>query len=268
LPQPPALAANGLPFIELQSVDSTNNYALAQAHAGLAQHGQAFFAHQQVAGKGQRGKQWMTEKNANITLSILLEPASLPVSAQFGLSAAVALAAHDFFSRYAGSDTTIKWPNDIYWQDRKAGGILIENIIGGKKTTIAEGSAEESLGGLSWQWAVAGIGININQTVFTTGLRNPVSLKQITGKNFDIIELAQELHEAVMDRVNYLLDGNAKSIHELYVQHLYKKNEIVKLRKDNRVFNAVVKTVSPDGQLIVRHGIEEALDWGTVEWVL
>jgi BirA family biotin operon repressor/biotin-[acetyl-CoA-carboxylase] ligase len=268
LPQPSVSVPNGLPFIELQSVDSTNNYALSQAHAGLARHGQAFFAHQQVSGKGQRGKQWIAEKNANIILSILLQPASLPLSAQFGLSAAVALAAHDFFSRYAGSDTTIKWPNDIYWQDRKAGGILIENIIGGKKTSITEVSAEESPAGLSWQWAVAGIGININQTSFAPGIRNPVSLKQITGKDFDVVKLAKQLHQSVIERVNALLDGNGRSVHELYVSHLYKKNEIVKLKKDNRVFNAVVKTVSPAGQLIVRHGIEEAFDWGTIEWVL
>lgn len=264
MPQPSVPAAHGLPFIELQSIDSTNNYALSQAHAGLAQHGQAFFAHQQVSGKGQRGKQWIAEKNSNIILSIAIQPGSLPISAQFGLSAAIALAAHDFFSKYAGSDTTIKWPNDIYWQDRKAGGILIENIIGGKKVA----DDEESPAGLSWQWAVAGIGININQTVFAPGIRNPVSLKQITGKDFDVIKLAKQLHQSVMEKVNALLDGNARSIHELYVSHLYKRNEIVKLKKDNRVFNAVVKTVSPNGQLIVRHGIEEAFDWGSIEWVL
>jgi BirA family transcriptional regulator, biotin operon repressor / biotin---[acetyl-CoA-carboxylase] ligase len=264
LPQPLVPAAHDLPFVELQSVDSTNNYALARAHAGLAQHGQAFFAHQQVSGKGQRGKQWMAEKNANVILSILLQPTSLPLSAQFGLSAAVALAAHDFFAQYAGSDTSIKWPNDIYWQDRKAGGILIENIVGGKKTTITE----ESPAGLSWQWAVAGIGMNINQTTFPPGLRNPVSLKQITGKEFDVVELAKQLHEMIIERVSYLLDGNARSVHELYVTHLYKRNELVKLKKDNRVFNAVLQTVSPAGQLIVRHGIEEAFDWGSVEWII
>src|SRR5437667_2750998 len=166
-----------MPFVELQSVDSTNIYALKQVHAGLAQHGMAIFAHNQTAGKGQRGKIWISEKGANINLSVVIKPEALIVSEQFQLSVCAAVAIHHFFSQYAGDSTRIKWPNDMYWQDRKVGGILIENIVG--SLTAGQAGRESAVG--SWQWAIIGIGININQTSFPPDLHNPVSLKQITG---------------------------------------------------------------------------------------
>ncbi len=76
------------------------------------------------------GRQWISEKGANMALSIVLQPKPLQLSQQFQLSACIAVAVHRFYSNYAGEDTKIKWPNDLYWQDRKAGGILIESIVG------------------------------------------------------------------------------------------------------------------------------------------
>ena len=122
-------ASIGSPFIELQSVDSTNNYARELIHAGMSQHGQAIFAHEQWAGKGQRGRHWVSEKGQNMALSILLQPKSLLINRQFELSAAIALAVHQALVQYVPEYLTIKWPNDLYWQDRKAGGILIENLL-------------------------------------------------------------------------------------------------------------------------------------------
>ncbi len=84
----------------------------------------------QTGGKGQRGKTWQTGNGENIAISIIIEPKHLQVAEQFNLSVAVALGCYDFFSAYAGDETFIKWPNDIYWRDRKAGGVLIENVIG------------------------------------------------------------------------------------------------------------------------------------------
>ena len=157
MPEPSVYNPLGSPFIELLSVDSTNNYALTKLHAGLTQHGAAFFAHEQIAGKGQRGKTWISEKDANLILSVVINPHHLlELTQQFLLSACVAVSAAEFFSRYAGDATRIKWPNDLYWSDRKAGGILIENIIGSQRSDTESPIA-------SWLWAVAGIGININQ---------------------------------------------------------------------------------------------------------
>ena len=139
MPQPSATKPIGLPFLELQSVDSTNNYARGQIHAGLAQHGMAFFAHDQVAGKGQRGKVWATEKEANIIISLLVKPKPMQLAQQFQLSACMAVALHEFFTKYAGEDTKIKWPNDLYWQDRKAGGMLIESVVGSRESGVGSG---------------------------------------------------------------------------------------------------------------------------------
>jgi BirA family transcriptional regulator, biotin operon repressor / biotin---[acetyl-CoA-carboxylase] ligase len=260
LPQPLPANPLGLPFIELQSVDSTNNYAREQIHAGLAQHGMAIFTHEQLAGKGQRGKVWMAEKGANIILSLLVNPQPLQVSQQFQLSACVAVAVHEFFSTYAGNDTKIKWPNDLYWQDRKAGGILIENVI--RSSSAAEVMTDK------WKWSVAGVGININQTSFYPELKNPVSLKQITGKNFNTVELANELCRIMDIWFAELVEEGFENIYATYLSHLYKKDSGVKLKSGNKIFEAMIEGVSPTGKLITRHGIQQEFDFGEVDWVI
>ena len=253
MPQPLSTQPIGSPFIELQSIDSTNNYARQQIHAEMARHGYAVFAHEQVAGKGQRGKTWASEKDVNLALSVVIEPALMQLSQPFQLSVAVALAVHRFFEKYAGDDTKIKWPNDIYWQDRKAGGILIENIVS------ASGQ---------WEWAIGGIGININQTDFSKDLPNPVSLKQITGQHFDTSQLAKELCQQLDICCTQLTTDGFEKIFTQYLSKLYKLHEKVKLKKGNRVFEAFIKTVLPTGELIVEHGMEESFTFGEVEWML
>jgi len=257
LPYPPSNQPIGSSFIELQTVDSTNNYAFGQIHAGLAQHGLAIFSHEQVAGKGQRGKKWDTSKGENIALSLVLKPAALAVGQQFQLSACAAVAACDFFKLYVGEDARIKWPNDLYWQDRKAGGILIESVVRMQESGIS-----------TWEWSVIGIGININQTWFSPDLPNPVSLKQITGKTSDTVVLAKELCRFFDHYFHELVTKGFENIFSLYLSHLYKKNEKVKLKKDTRVFEAVIKGTSPDGKLIVQHAIEEQFVFGEIQWVI
>jgi BirA family biotin operon repressor/biotin-[acetyl-CoA-carboxylase] ligase len=240
----------GNPFIELQQVDSTNNYATALAHAGMAQHGTAVLAHHQTKGKGQRSKAWETAAGQNITMSIILQPQGLVLSEAFLLSMAVAVGVHRFYSHYAGEDVTIKWPNDLYWRDRKAGGILIENI----------------LTGATWKCAIIGTGININQTDFgELGLR-ATSLKQITGKDHDIVALAKELCASLEQAFDQLLTGRQQII-DAYHAVLYKRFQKVKLRKDSRVFETLVKGVSTEGELITEHVLEERFSVGEVEWV-
>jgi BirA family biotin operon repressor/biotin-[acetyl-CoA-carboxylase] ligase len=257
LPDLPDDIYRDFPFISLETVDSTNNYALQLIHAGLAQHGMAIFAHEQTAGKGQRQKTWHAAAGENILMSLLLRPEGLSITDQPALNAAVALGTHDFFSRYAGDDTKIKWPNDLYWQDRKAVGILVENII----STGTQSAA--------WKWAVAGIGININQTSFNGDFnRRPVSLRQITGRSFDTALLARELRHCVLQQFETLKNEGAASILEHYNQRLYKLHEKVKLKKDNRLFESVIKGVSADGRLITFHGIEETFAHGEVEWII
>jgi BirA family transcriptional regulator, biotin operon repressor / biotin---[acetyl-CoA-carboxylase] ligase len=269
LPLPFAGNPIGKPFIELQSIDSTNKYAMALVHGdilpdgqGESQHGMAIFSHEQTAGKGQRGKNWASEKDANIALSILLNPFPLSVPDQFKLSVCIAASTWDLFSKYAGDETRIKWPNDLYWRDRKAGGVLIENVVGSQVPGV------QISGSGKWKWAVVGIGININQTVFDPGLPNPVSLKHITGKNYEPVELAKELCSIIEKNYQTLIAGNFEPLFNNYLTHLYKKDEKVKLKKGNRTFETTIKGVSETGQLITQHSIEERFEFGEVEWVV
>jgi BirA family biotin operon repressor/biotin-[acetyl-CoA-carboxylase] ligase len=239
------------PFIELQQVESTNNYATGLIHAGMAQSGTVVFAHHQTKGKGQRNRQWQGEAGKNIALSIILQPPLLALTQSFLLSIATAVGAHQFFTQYAGSETKVKWPNDIYWRDRKAGGILIDNVVQGS----------------IWKAAVIGIGININQTVFTGIENKAVSLKQISGREHDPMQLAKELCRHVSDAC-LLLVKTPSQLAELYRQQLYKLNESVRLKQGSRVFDATLKDVSMQGELIVQHALEERFRVGEVEWVI
>lgn len=242
----------GEPFFELSEVDSSNNYAMRQVQAHLAGHGTTWFAHFQNAGKGQRGKHWKAEPGQNIMMSCIVEPKGISIDNQFVLNAAVALACFDFFNKYAIDKTSIKWPNDIFWGDRKAGGILIENIVKGEK----------------WKYSVVGIGININQTLFPEGIRNPVSLKQITGKTFNVIDLAKELCGVLENRWKQFLSKSYNGLIAEYCNHLYKINQQATFKKGNAVFNAIVTGVNKKGELLIHTGNQSAIAYGSAEWVL
>lgn len=277
LPHPPViLPVIGQPFIVLASVDSSNNYAMAQVRAGKAIHGTTYFALEQTAGKGQRGKTWVTTPGENIMMTVVLQPIGLQVGHQFLLSAAIALACYDFYKKYAGAETRIKWPNDIYWRDRKAAGILIENrqvgisgaFAGGEHRAPGTSEAVEQTTGNTWQWAIAGMGININQTQFAKGVRNPVSLKQITGKDFKVEALAKELCLFLEQRWQDVMAGKQEQLFSDYHAALYKLNETVTLKRDSQVFETTIMGVSPSGWLLTKDAVERQFAVGEVEWVL
>jgi BirA family biotin operon repressor/biotin-[acetyl-CoA-carboxylase] ligase len=231
----------------LDSVDSTNNYAMGRVHEGMAKHGAGWLAREQTSGKGQRGNQWFSEPGKNIAMSIVIDPGTIVLSSGFHLSAAVSMACYEVFNKYAGSYTSIKWPNDIYWRDRKAGGILIENIYRGE----------------SWAWAIIGIGMNINQENFGEGVKNAVSLKQISKAEQNIVAIADELYELVMRKITEPFSDLLKQ----YNEHLFHKNENVRLKKENAVFGTTIKCVNEFGQLVTEDVMERAFDFGTVEWI-
>ncbi|HUQ96997.1 MAG TPA: biotin--[acetyl-CoA-carboxylase] ligase [Chitinophagaceae bacterium] len=243
--------AIGAPFIELQSVDSTNNYAMRQVHAGVAQHGVTVFAHEQTAGKGQRSKQWLAQAGANVMMSVVIVPNRLFTLPFFGFSMAMAVAVHGVLKKLTSEAVEIKWPNDLYIRDRKAGGILIENNISG---------------GL-WKAAVVGIGLNINQTNFGPLQQTAISLQQVSGKTYDTIDLAKQICQAIEGRLQ-TLETAPEAIQSAYHEHLYKKEEWVKLKQGPRVFEAQVKGVNSAGQLVTQHAVEEAFNVGDVEWML
>ena len=240
------------PFIILNTTESTNNHAMEALRSGNVADGTVFFALEQTKGKGQRSKSWFSNKGENLVLSTIRDTTALKIDNQFQISCITALACHDLISSYTDDDVRIKWPNDLYWRDRKAGGILIENMIKGN----------------SWDKAIIGIGININQTIFPEMPKLPVSLKQITGTSFDPIELAKELCMNLDRRLHLLNTGQFE--HQLleYNATLYKKNEVVQFKKANRKFEATINGVNEQGQLILTHGIQETIDFGDLEWIL
>lgn len=239
------------PFILLHSVDSTNNYAMGLVHAGMAQHGTVVFSHEQTKGRGQRNRKWVSEPRNNIALSVIIEPRGLSSSQLFLLSKTIATGTMNFFNNYAKSGTTIKWPNDIYWRDRKAAGILIENVWQGSE----------------WKFAVVGIGINVNQTDFGELGTKAVSLKQITGKEMVPVELARELCTELQNSLELFIEHPAMLVND-YKKNLYKMGETVRLKKEDRIFDALIKDVNLEGQLVVESAIEEKFDVGEIEWVI
>ncbi len=239
-------------FIVLDEVDSTNNYAMQRIHAGLAKHGDRVFTSHQTQGKGQRGKSWTTQKGQNLALSIILKHDALEIGHQFMLSAYMALTCREFISTGIGENISIKWPNDIYWNDRKAGGILIENQIRGTK----------------WLYSVVGIGLNINQADFNPSLPNPVSWAQITGKRFDVEDLARQLGERVMGGFDQLKQAEFVTLLNRYNLHLYKRNEQVILKKQTECFETTILGVNESGQMLIDNEACPVVNFGEMEWVM
>ncbi len=216
----------------------------------MAAHGSAYFAHDQTSGKGQRGKSWMAEKGTHIALSVVIAGSDLDREHPFQLTVLTGLAVYDFFSRYAGEETRIKWPNDLYWRDRKAGGILVENLFRGN----------------IWQWAVAGMGINLNQTAFPASLPNPVSLLQITGRLFDGVAMAKELCQCLERRYRELLSGNESAMLASYNRVLYKRGERVTLVKEGAIIPCTIDGVNARGNLKVSGAEQDFFRHGEVVW--
>ena len=211
----------GEPLIELSTIDSTNIYAMAQIKQGLAKTGSCFRADYQTHGKGQHGRVWESSKGQNILCSYILELNTLDAlknwtpADQIGFSAAIALGARAFFAAFAGSETKIKKPNDIYFSDRKAGGILIENLVRGQE----------------WTWAVIGIGMNINQTEFSPEAlnsvsSNPISLQEITNQSWDIKKMQQHLSDALNDAIHDWLQFGEEATLKTLEQHIIELDQL------------------------------------------
>lgn len=211
----------GAPLIELSTIDSTNIYAMAQIKAGLAKSGSCYTADFQTNGKGQHGRVWESSKGQNLLCSYILELNTLDAlknwtpADQIGFSAAIALGVRAFFAAFAGSETKIKKPNDIYFSDRKAGGILIENLVRGQE----------------WTWTVIGIGMNINQTEFSPEAlnsvsSNPISLQEITNQSWDIKKMQQHLSDALNNAIHDWLQFGEEATLKTLEQHIIELDQL------------------------------------------
>jgi BirA family biotin operon repressor/biotin-[acetyl-CoA-carboxylase] ligase len=194
---------------------------MAQIKAGLAKSGSCYTADFQTNGKGQHGRVWESSKGQNLLCSYILELNTLDAlknwtpADQIGFSAAIALGARAFFAAFAGSETKIKKPNDIYFSDRKAGGILIENLVRGQE----------------WTWAVIGIGMNINQTEFSPAAlnsvsSNPISLQEITNQSWDIKKMQEHLSDALNDAIHDWLQFGEEATLKTLEQHIIELDQL------------------------------------------
>jgi BirA family biotin operon repressor/biotin-[acetyl-CoA-carboxylase] ligase len=165
----------------------------------------------------------------------------------------IAVGCFNFFITYAGDETRIKWPNDIYWRDRKAAGILIEN----------------SFRGPIWQWSIAGMGININQTSFGNELNKAVSLKQITGKTYIVKDLAVELCGCIQDALDILVTQGPDTLIMLYNNALYKKGGLVTVAVNEVIKTVIICRILPNGYLEIENenGTKESVALGAVKWL-
>lgn len=189
----------------------------------------------QTAGRGQGISIWESERGMNITFSAKVRPVDLPVLRQYTMLEAGALAVRSVLCHYI-NDVTIKWPNDIYWNDRKISGTLSE-------CRVQSGCV------LS---CILGIGININQRHFFSDAPNPVSLFQIIGKTTDRKELLLRFEKEFahyMDKINC---GLLDDIHHEYLSFLYRREGFYCYEDGNGVFEAKLMTVEKSGQLVLR----------------
>jgi BirA family biotin operon repressor/biotin-[acetyl-CoA-carboxylase] ligase len=239
-------------LIILHETDSSNNYAIQLIRDNRAVHGTVIMALCQNAGKGQRGKEWISEPNMNLLASIIVFPNFMAVSEQFYLSKIASLAVREFLMQET-TGVSVKWPNDIYCGDNKICGILIENMVQGDSLFAS----------------VIGIGLNLNQVEFNRKLPNPVSLKSITGKSYSIIEVLEAVRQIFFKLYGRLEEGFFKEVDENYLAALYRRSEWSTFREGERIFEARVKNIGCYGQLITedRNGRISEYMFGEIEFV-
>ena len=216
-----------------EELTSTND----EAREARYTHGDVIVAERQTAGRGQRGHTWISPEGENLTFTLIVEPTFLAARDQFLISEAAALALCDCFREF-GITTHIKWTNDIYHEDRKLVGILIEHFYSG----------------MQLRRTLIGIGININQTAFDPSLPNPVSMRQILGH-----ALARE---AVLDTFTHCFEaryatlqrGDHATLAADYTAKLYRLHREQRFRlPDGEEFTATIEGVEADGVLLLRH---------------
>ena len=221
----------------ISSSDSTNRLLKAKLREKFLPEGFVVRTDFQESGRGQGSNSWESEKGKNLLFSILLRPDHIPVGSQFLISQMVALAALNALQQMAPDEAsafTVKWPNDIYWNNKKIGGILIEHILQGNVITAT----------------IAGIGLNVNQQVFRSDAPNPVSLRMITGRTHRR-KLLLELFKFHFFRL--YTDDSDEQIRSAYDRSMYRRLGFHSFYSEEKgSFEAAIDRVENDGRLVVK----------------
>jgi len=229
----------GQNIIYLKSVDSTNSYATEMLRQNNIPEGSLIYTFNQTNGRGQRGNQWESQPNKNVALSLVLHPTFICADKQYLLIKIISLAVADLladilFQVEMAGRIKIKWPNDIYIDDKKIGGILIENIWRDNKL----------------QSSVVGIGININQTHFVSTNKS-TSLALLTNRETDLKEVIEQLCSHIEARYLQLKANKLENIDFEYLQRLYRLNTWNLFSANNQTFEGNITGVADSGKLNV-----------------
>lgn len=218
-------------IIDLDTVDSTNNYAANMLKLSSPPAGTVITAQEQTHGRGQRGSTWLAFKGDNLLASIIVYPKFLSPEETFMLSRITALAIRESLEAFTEKDVYIKWPNDILVDDKKICGILIE---------------------VNWsdfkiQSAIIGFGINVNQEKFE--FPKATSLKNLLGHYIPISEIQKSIISYFDQWYSQLESGKSDFIKSEYQKHLFRKNQLSSFIFEDRKITATIQGVNHLGHL-------------------
>lgn len=227
----------GNEILQLKEIDSTNRFFMDWLTREKPEEGTLLITDFQTAGKGMDGAKWESEFGQNLTFSFVLYPAFLAPDAQFYLNKTISLGLTDLVQELLPSrnDIRIKWPNDIYIGDHKVAGTLIQNGIKGN----------------IFDFAVIGIGLNVNQVSFTGESTNPVSLKMVSGYEYDLQEVLGNILEKLQFRYDQLKSGQKQAIDAEYLAKFYRFKEMAGFIYKEKSIKAKITGVNRYGQLIL-----------------
>lgn len=220
-----------------ETLPSTNIKAVKNIQDGTAHGGMVIWAGGQTQGKGTGSNSWESEKGKNLTFSLLVEPRFLKPAEQFVLTQLISIAIYETLAKILPSgELFIKWPNDIYYQKKKICGVLIQNYVKGQEINFA----------------VIGVGINVNQTKFLSDAPNPASLIHFTGKETDLPSLLDEILRAFEKHYDLLNDAEKRQeLHRSYLRHLYLRNQWENFSDESGTFGGKITGVNDYGQLLI-----------------
>jgi BirA family biotin operon repressor/biotin-[acetyl-CoA-carboxylase] ligase len=211
-------------LIHIEETDSTNRWLKAHGEGTMV-----VVADYQTAGKGCGTNSWESERGKNLTFSMLIHPTDIPASQQFRITEVVSVALCEVLEQYIG-DVSIKWPNDIYMGDKKICGVLIENRLQGN--VIVD--------------SIIGIGLNVNQTEFVSDAPNPVSLRQLLGREIDREALLHDFLET-LETVS-----SSETTYSAYRNKLFRMGKQAVFSDETGRFEGTIQDVETDGRLLIK----------------
>ncbi len=223
----------------LPSVDSTNAFALKLLSKSSPIEGTVIYTDNQYKGRGQIGSKWESEAGKNIILSVILCPVFLPVMQQFKLNQMVCLALYDLLLPLLSTPEClkVKWPNDVYINDKKIAGILIENKLRGGYIGHT----------------VIGVGLNVNQQSFPDDLSRATSLISETGEAYDRMKLMGKFCELLEFRYLQIKGAGSSKIDSQYLNILYGFQQWRDFKNvaSQKIFRGKISGIDSYGKLII-----------------